>query len=214
MRRIVVFAMVALLAIATIEARQRQDPDRQSNAGNVTILGAKGYEYEVSQADGVEPNTHTDPRNINISAEDWDSIRDSVLLKVQGKKANSGGGANSQGFAVVACDRASFDDVAHISLMRTANPREVVTSTNDSAASQVTGNIARTAPRFMAENKSETLYAVLSSPFLNGVIDAGWQIGSGGYRTLSVTVLDSFNGGGAAPTISFSIGCGQTLFPF
>jgi hypothetical protein len=211
MQRVVVFSIALVLAIATIEAQQTKDPDAASNAGNVTILGALGYEYEVTQSDGVEPNTHLQPRNINISSEDWNSIRDSVLLRVQGKNADSAG---TQGFGVVACDRASSDDVAHISLMRVSNPREVVTSTNDSAGGGIVGNIARTAPRARPEGKSETLYAVLTAPFLNGVIDAGWQIASGGYRTLSVSVQDTFNNDGSAPVIAFSIGCGQSIYPF
>jgi hypothetical protein len=201
-------ALGTLLALATVEARQTSDPDR---GGSATAVAWIGDEIEAVLDDGITPFTHLEPRNINISSEDWNSIRDSVLLRVQGKKANA---ASTQAFGVVACDRASSDDVAHISLMRVAVPREVVTSTNDSAASQVVGNIARTVPRSMAEGKSETLYAVLTAPFLNGVIDAGWQIASGGYRILSVAVLDTFNADGSAPAISFTIGCGQTLFPF
>jgi hypothetical protein len=208
MKTLVVLAVGTFLGFATLEARQNTDPDRSGPAGNVAVM-ADAIEVDVD--DGISPLTHLEPRNINISSEDWNSIRDSVLLRVQGKKANAAG---TQGFGVVACDRASFDDVAHISLMRVANPREVVTSTNDSAGSQIVGNIARTSPRAILEGKSETLYAVLTAPFLNGVIDAGWQIGSGGYRTLAVTVLDTFNNDGSAPVIAFNTGCGQTLYPF
>ena len=212
MKTVVVFGVASMLAIATLEAQKKQDPDSAvSSAGNVSIIAALGTEYEVTQADGTEPNTHLQPRNINIFSDDWNNIRDSVLLRVQGKNADATG---SQGFGVVACDQASSDDVAHISLMRTANPREVITSTNSSAAGQSIGNIARTVPRALAEGKNETLYAVLTAPFLNGVIDAGWQIASGGFRTLAVTVLDTFNNDGSAPVIQFNTGCGQSIFPF
>lgn len=208
MRKLFVLVVGALLAFATLEARQQVDPDR---GGLAAAVAGIGDEIEAVFDENADPLTHLEPRNINISSEDWNSIRDSVLLKVQGKNANAAG---NQAFAVVACDRASFDDTAHISLMRTGSPREVVTSTNDSAASQINGNIARTAPRVRAEGQSETVYAVLTAPHLNGVIDAGWQIGSGGYRTLAVSVLDTFNADGSAPVISFTIGCGVTMFPF
>jgi hypothetical protein len=66
MRRIVVFGTAALLAIATLEARQQQDPDGALHAGNVTILSVIGYEYEVTQADGPEPTTHLELRNVNL----------------------------------------------------------------------------------------------------------------------------------------------------
>jgi hypothetical protein len=210
MKKLLVLGIGTLLAFAfaTVEAQQRADPDR---GGVPTAVAGIGDQIEATFDENAHPLTHLEPRNINLSSNDWNSIRDSVLLKVQGLNANAG---STQAFAVVACDRASFDDTAHISLMRTGTPREVVTSTNDSAASQGTGNVARTNPRARLEGQNETLFAVLTAPHLNGVIDAGWQIGSGGYRTLRVTILDTFNADGSAPVVSFTIGCGVTLFPF
>ena len=215
MWRIVVFGIAGLWAITTIEARQKQHPDTASNAENVSILSAPGYEYEVTQADGREPNTHLEPRNINLFSNSWNSFSDSVLLRVQGKKANA---AHSQGFGVVACDRdvsTLRSDVASISLMRVANPREVITSTNAGAGAPGAGPVARTVPRFIAEGKSETLYAVLTAPsFSGGAIAAGWQIASGGYRTLSVSLVDAFNIDGPALVIGIGGGCGQSIYPF
>jgi hypothetical protein len=215
-RRIVVFGTAALLAIATLEARQQQDPDHALHAGNVTILSVIGYEYEVTQADGPEPTTHLELRNVNLFSNSWNSFSDSVLLRVQGKKANA---AHSQGFGVVACDRATDplrSDVASISLMRVGNPREVITSTNAGAGAPGAGPVARTASRFIAEGKSETLYAVLTAPsFSGGAIAAGWQIASAGYRNLNVSLVAAFNvGGGPALVIGIGGGCGQSIYPF
>jgi hypothetical protein len=136
-----------------------------------------------------------------------------VLLKVQGKKANA---AHSQGFGVVACDRAPADDVASISLMRVGNPREVITSTNAGPGSPGIGIVARTAPRVIAEGKSETLYAVLTAPWVTGgSVEAGWQIASAGYRTLSTSLVAAFNAdGGPALVIGVGGGCGQSIYPF
>ena len=204
MRRIFLLLAVVMLVIVCAPVAQAADPDKGGPGGPVAKIGDS---VEGSAAVGPRPTTHTFPLNVKISSEDWDGIADSVLLKVKGSNADSGGGANSQGFGVVACDRASFDDTVSISLMRVGNPREIVTSTNDSAGSQSIGNLAYTAQRFLNEGASDIRYAVLTAPHLNGVADAAWQIGSGGFRSLKVTLLDTFNA-----SISFTIGCGVTLF--
>ena len=203
MKSLFLFMVVAMLVMVCAPVAQA-DPDR----GGPTQQAAKiGESVEGTVVAGPGATTHTFPLNINISSEDWDGIADSVLLKVKGSKADSGGGANSQGFGVVACDRASSDDTVSISLMRVGKPREIVTSTNDSVGGQSIGNLAYTVPRFLAEGAGDTLYAVLTAPHLNGVADAGWQIGSGGFRSLKVTLLDTFNA-----SIAFTTGCGVTLF--
>lgn len=208
MKKLLMLIVGGVLAFATLDAQQA-DPDRGGGAPAAAV--GIGDSIEATFDENANPLTHQEPRNINITSQDWNNIRDSVLLRVQGRNANAAG---TQAFAVVACDLASSDDTAHISLMRTATPREIVTSTNASVSGQSIGNIARTAPRARAEGQSETLFAVLTAPHLNGVIDAGWQIGSGGYRTLAVTVFDTFNNDGSAPVIAFNTGCGQVMFPF
>jgi hypothetical protein len=206
--------MVAVLFVVTcVPAVWGYDPDEGGQAGLQAQIGDV-VEGEAGGEIGLL--THTFPRNVNISSEDWNDVADSVLLRVRGINADSSGGLNSQGFGVVACDRTAAEDTASISLMRTGTPNEIVTSTNDSEAGESFGNSAFTVPRFLAEGASETLFAVLTAPELLGVIDAGWQIGSGGFRTLSVSLLDTFNTDGSAPVVTIggsAVGCGVTLFP-
>ena len=205
MMKFVVLAIGSVLALATVEAQQKADRDHEGVAAPVAGIGEQ---VEAVFDANPSPLAQLEPRNVNISSTGWNSIRDSVLLRVQGRNANA---ASSQQFGVIACDRDSLGDHAHISLMRVANPREVVTSTNDSL--RLGGNLARTVERFVAEGRSETLYAVLTVPHLeNSTTAAGWQIASAGYRTLSVTLLDTFNADGSAPAISFAIGCGASPF--
>ncbi len=206
MKRIFLFMVVAMLVVVCAPVAQGADPD-QGGAGGPTAKIGDSVTGTAVAGDAPRPTTHTFPLNINLSSEDWDGISDSVLLKVKGSNADSGGGINSQGFGVVACDRASFDDTVSISLMHLASPKEIVTSTNDENGGQSIGNLAYTAPRFLNEGAGDTRYAVLTAPHLNGVVDAAWQIGSGGFRSLKVTLLDTFNA-----SISFTIGCGVTLF--
>jgi hypothetical protein len=156
-------------------------------------------------------------RNVNISSENWNGVADSVLLKVEGINADS---RTSARFGVVACDRLGNDDTASISLMRTGTTLdEIATSSNDSEAGQSRGNRALTIPRLLAEGDSETLFAVLTAPQLNGdtgLIDAGWQIGSEGFRKLEITILATFFADATDPVVTIggpAKGCGVNLFP-
>jgi hypothetical protein len=154
------------------------------------------------------------PKNVNIDADDeafgWDGHPDrNVVLKIQGKNANAAG---TQRFGVVACNAGT--SVLTLALFRPNLPKAMIVSATTPTNPQ--GPEMYTPEREQNEGGSDTIYAVLMQPLQpDGIATGLAQIGSEGYRQLSVTV--SSRSAGTDPKVLITpdqtnYQCGVQLF--